>query len=370
MAASALPEWGSKFWRDAAESWAHLQLDRLGFRPVGAMSVKPSPPRSSPRTACAGDRTLRCAGPLTPTEGSSKPMANRDEATSSELLSARWGLTDVTVVERLQTYPTRFVERIVSGQGSFAVKVDDAPGPLVEGSEQVQSAVASELPRHVPAIVPDLSGALYVVDRRRRVTVYEDIDGGRPAPGAQTWTALGTLLARMHALPTVPRPFGISVQAAANELARQADDYPFGEDFRSLTHRVRRIRDHPAATVHGEVNLSNVRQRPNGELVLLDWDSAGTGPIAIDLGYPLICVFHDEDLTWHPDHAGAFYGAYAEHSTTPMPSPEQIFDAALMHAMRYLRFANTRKRWARIGHAISQEESLIETLTRAISPSL
>jgi Phosphotransferase enzyme family len=30
--------WGSTAWRDAAESWAHLQLGRLGARPVGAMS--------------------------------------------------------------------------------------------------------------------------------------------------------------------------------------------------------------------------------------------------------------------------------------------------------------------------------------------
>ncbi|MGH3490916.1 MAG: hypothetical protein ACRDP8_23765 [Actinopolymorphaceae bacterium] len=64
--------------------------------------------------------------------------------------------------------------------------------------------------------------------------------------------------------------------------------------------------------------LSNVRQRPDGELVLVDWDAAGTGPIAIDLGYPLICVFHDEDLTRHADHAAAFYAAYAENSTTPV----------------------------------------------------
>ncbi len=199
--------------------------------------------------------------------------------------------------------------------------------------------------------------------------VYEDIDGGQPAAIAQTWGALGTILARMHALPAVPRPFGISVQGAANELARQADDYPFAEDFRSLTQRVRRIRDHPAATIHGEVNLSNVRQRPDGDLVLLDWDAAGNGPIALDLGYPLICVFHDEDLTWHGDHAAAFYAAYAEYSVTPMPSPEQIFDAALMHAMRYLRFANTHKRWARVRHAISHEVSTIETLTRAIGLS-
>jgi hypothetical protein len=36
--AEAQQVWGSKVWRDAAENWAHLQLDRLGLRPLGAMS--------------------------------------------------------------------------------------------------------------------------------------------------------------------------------------------------------------------------------------------------------------------------------------------------------------------------------------------
>lgn len=175
------------------------------------------------------------------------------------------------MLEGLRTYPTRFVERIASDQGRFAVKVDEAPGAINESSEQVQAAVATALPRHVPAIVPDLAGAPHVVDQGRRVTVYEDISGGRPPSTTETWYGLGAIVARIHALPPVPRPFAIAVHAAANELERQAADYPFADEFRSLIHRVRRITKHPAATIHGEINLSNVAQRPDGELVLLDW---------------------------------------------------------------------------------------------------
>ncbi|WP_238362514.1 phosphotransferase enzyme family protein [Actinopolymorpha pittospori] len=290
-----------------------------------------------------------------------------DGATSSNLLREGWGLTGVSLLQRLQTYPTRYVGRIVCDQGCFAVKVDADPGPGVEGSQHVQLAVARALAHHVPAIVPDLSGAPYVVDKDgRRLTVFEDIRGGQPTSSAPTWHRLGAILAQMHALPTVSKDFAIPVQAAANELDQQASDYPFAEDLRSLTHRVRRISDQPAATIHGEVNLSNVRQRPDGDLVLLDWDAAGTGPIALDLGYPLICVFHDEDLTWHPDRAAAFYAGYAENSTGTIPSPEQIFDAALMHALHYLRFANTAQRWARARYAINQEARLLEFLARTI----
>ncbi|MEQ4210410.1 phosphotransferase [Actinopolymorpha sp. B9G3] len=292
-----------------------------------------------------------------------------DGAMSSNLLSERWGLTGVSVLERLQTYPTRFVERIVSDQGCFAVKFDAQPDSAAEGSEQVQAALASALPRHVPAMTPDLSGALYVVDNGRRVTVFEDISGGPPASGTATWRGLGAILAQMHALPAVPRAFDIPVQAGANELDRLADDYPFADEFRLLALRIWRISEQPSATIHGEVNLGNARLRPDGDLVLVDWDAAGVGPIAVDLGYPLICVFHDEDLTWHVDHATAFYAGYAENCAAAVPSAEQIFDAALMHALRYLRFWNTAKRWARAQHAVRHEARLVEFLTRALDSS-
>ncbi len=38
---------------------------------------------------------------------------------------------------------------------------------------------------------------------------------------------------------------------------------------------------------------------------MLDWDEAGTGLSAIDLGYPLICEFLTEDLIWHGELAEA-----------------------------------------------------------------
>ncbi|WP_175548659.1 phosphotransferase enzyme family protein [Mangrovactinospora gilvigrisea] len=289
-----------------------------------------------------------------------------DGGAGAALLREHWGLTRVTVSERLQTFPSRFVERIQADQGSFAVKVDQEPGTMVEGSDQVQAGVAALLPRHVPTIIPDRTACLWAIDQGRRITVHEDIDGGHPASDQSTWSRLGTLLARMHALPHAPRAFAIPVAVAADELDRLAGDYPFCEDFRALLPRVRLIDDEPAATIHGEVNLSNVRQRTTGELVLLDWDAAGAGPIALDLGYPLICVFHDEDLTWHGEHARAFYTAYAASRATILPPPEQIFNAALMHAMRYLRFANPAARWTRIRHVIDHERDLVDLLAHTL----
>lgn len=292
-----------------------------------------------------------------------------DPVLIEDVLDSHWGLTGVTVIERLQTYSTRQVRRITSDQGRFAVKVDYGAALVNREIGHVQAAVARALPRHVPMILPDRSGAFVVVNKGLSIAVHEDIDGGRPSSSAYTWSRLGALLATLHSLPPDPRPFAIPLHAAVNELSEHAAGYAFATQFRMLAERLRRIGGHPAATIHGEVNLSNVLQRSTGDLVLVDWDQAGAGPVALDLGYPLICVFLEEDLSWHPNHAAAFYSTYRDTSTSVLPAPEQIFDAALLHAMRYLRFANTPARWARVKHAVSRENELTEMLRNLMVPS-
>ncbi|HVX45726.1 MAG TPA: phosphotransferase, partial [Mycobacteriales bacterium] len=235
----------------------------------------------------------------------------------TRILAEQWGITGVAHGQRLQSYPTRTVHRITSDQGAFAVKVDEAPGP---DPGAVQSAAARELPGSVAGIRRTLGGSLSALHGECRITVYEDVCGGHPPATPETWSALGTLLARLHAIPVSVRPFAVPIGAAASELERLSGDYSFAAEFRSLARRVREIQPSPAAAiVHGEVNLTNVLRRPTGELVLIDWDNAGAGPIALDLGYPLICVFLSESLEWNLPCAAAFYEAYRAARTGPPP---------------------------------------------------
>lgn len=288
----------------------------------------------------------------------SHPMTEWESGELAEILRDRWGLSNISHLERHQSYPTRWVHRIVSDQGRFAVKVDAAPGSTVEGSEAVQVAAHRALPAHVPQVRPTTNGDLAAVVAAHRMTVVEDIAGGSPSPTTETWAQLGEILARLHAETLEVRPFAVPIGAAVGELERLADRYSFAAEFRGLIPRVASLSATPAATIHGELNLSNVLCRPDGEVVLIDWDNAGTGPIALELGYPLICVFLDIDLTWHARLAEAFYASYRRHRSTLVPTPAGIFNAALMHAMRYLQFADSERRWARIQHALRHEHEL------------
>lgn len=103
-----------------------------------------------------------------------------DPVPIEDLLRSHWGLTGVTVIERLQTYSTRHVRRITSDQGRFAVKVDHGSAAAKNKAGDVQAEVAMALPRHVPMIRPDLAGAFAVVNGGLSIAVHEDIDVDHP----------------------------------------------------------------------------------------------------------------------------------------------------------------------------------------------
>ena len=61
--------------------------------------------------------------------------------------------------------------------------------------------------------------------------------------------------------------------------------------------------------------------------------------------------------------AAAFYTAYQKHR--PLLDAEQIFDAALFHAMRYMAFDNIDRRWRRVQHAARHKAVLMSVLSPA-----
>ncbi len=108
--------------------------------------------------------------------------------------------------------------------------------------------------------------------------------------------------------------------------------------------------------IHGEINEANARRRADGEVVLLDWDQAGIGPVALEYGYPLIAAFVSEDLVIDHDSARGFYRGYT--GVGGHIDCDRLFDAALFHALRYMWFGEDARRWERILFALSHEHLL------------
>lgn len=271
----------------------------------------------------------------------------------------------------LQRSTTRNVISIRSEQGPFVVKVyEDAwalglvrPSPAeIDQRLGIFDHLAMNGFRHAPSLLKTRAGDRFVQADGMTVYVLEHIEGSRPPPTAATWAELGRLASLLNSLPDIPLPYGIPVSGAIAELTRYADRYPFRSEFLRLVSTLDILVDLPTCVIHGEINLANALVSSDGRIFLLDWDQAGTGPWALEPGYPLITTFLSEDLVFDAASAAAFYGSWTGGRPVSAENKELIFTAAILHALRYLEFGDHSRRWARIQHALAHREELLTVL--------
>ncbi len=275
------------------------------------------------------------------------------------VLRTFWGMQQPAAASRHQTSRSRTVWRISIETGDLSVKVDHHPHASVVGGVSVQEHVATHRPGLAPQPVPTVNGDLAAIVRGRRFTVSEWISGRQPIAEPRTWAWIGAAAAALHGLPAAARDFAVPLHLVGEELQRQPG-WPAGL-VREVVDRLR-LGGAPSAVVHGQLNLANVIQRLDGGVAVLDWDEAGTGLSAIDLGYPLICEFLTEDLIWHGELAESFFRGYQEAATTPLPVTDGVVAIGLLFSLRSAMFANQDARWKRVRHAIEHEAEIRQAI--------
>ena len=265
----------------------------------------------------------------------------------------------------------RRVYTVHAREGTFAAKVNDKPPALGHATRELDVLPylqARDYP-HAPALVPTRDGAPLVHTSTRSVTLLEyvpghfDPDGPQDAP---TWAALARAIAALSAFCDYPHPFAQQyIDEVPNELREKVRGLPLEAEFVALLDRIEPLRRcEQRSFVHGEVNFANSGARADGTVVLLDWDSTGTGPTPLDYGYPLITQFIDQfDLTFNRAATEAFYGAYTD--AGGLVDVEDAFLAALFQAMFLMWFFNVDGRWARIQWAVRHEDELCAVIERA-----
>ena len=194
------------------------------------------------------------------------------------------------------------------------------------------------------------------------IFIFDLIEGTRPPSTASTWSQLGELAASLNSFADYPTPYGIPVGATIDELNRNARRYPFSSEFRKIVSTLEVLADQPTCVIHGEINTANSILSSKGSIFLIDWDQAGTGPWALEAGYPLLTTFLSEDLVYDSEAATAFYGSWAAGTSICAERKEHIFTAALLHALRYLEFGDTIRRWKRIQYALANKEELLSAI--------
>jgi len=280
-------------------------------------------------------------------------------------ITKQWPLDNVSFGETFQSYPTRRVVRVHAAQGEFVAKIDTQPPPDATACERyaIFDFLAAQAFPHVPALVKTRASQPLLYQDGQSVAIMEYIDGGRPHNSPATWQTLGAIAAKLNTITSCPIAYAVPTPGVMAELTEQAQSHPYQKQFLDLIAMLSPLLAAPTlGLVHGEINLANVRQRRDGTLVLLDWDEAGHGLTILDAGYPLLVVFLTEGLHFRRLQAQAFYRGYFGAHSPGAAEQDLLFRAALLHALRYMPFANQQQRWARIYYAVTHRTHLLHAI--------
>ncbi len=120
--------------------------------------------------------------------------------------------------------------------------------------------------------------------------------------GVEVYAALGTALGRLHTLrpPATQPPAGMlpsrELKWVAGLLAGMAGSVPAHlqaqyDHLVTAVQTTKRGEDLPFTLIHNDPNPDNVVVTPAGEVLLIDWESAGMGPAVLDVGVGLSNCF-------------------------------------------------------------------------------
>jgi Ser/Thr protein kinase RdoA (MazF antagonist) len=284
---------------------------------------------------------------------------------NSQFVMDHWPLQDVTIGKTIYANATRSIVQIDAREGVFAVKIDTEPVPADQALKtlSVFSYLSAQKFPHIPSLLPASDGSPAVYSDQSSMTIMEYIDGGYPEPSSASWRQLGSVCAKLNSLTDFAHPYCVPVQGVIRELTEQAEEHPAKAEFLQFIDLLRPLQNYPQqGLIHGEINLRNSMRRQNGELVLIDWDECGTGATILDAGYPLFIIFLSEDLVFHADWAASFYHAYYSDNPPGKVERDLLFRSGLLHALRYMRFYNSEKRWQRACYAAVHYDELLTAI--------
>ena len=271
-------------------------------------------------------------------------------------LETHWGLTGVKLAAEVASYRTRTCFEVVANEGTFFAKVDHRPlvtRPL--GSAHVLAHLTATGFRHAPNLVETRTGQPTLTCDGRTITLMEFVPQ-KFAATLEAWHELGRVVARLHRVADYEVAYAVPIGVGIDEVVAWASNHGHPPiELPSIAQRCRELEAAiPVGLVHGEINAANVRRRADGSLVLVDWDEAGFGPTALDVGTPLISSFvSEDDFAFDGSSAAAYISGYVDGGGAF--DHRAAFNGALLHALRHVRHGNTDARWKRLRHAFANE---------------
>lgn len=213
------------------------------------------------------------------------------------------GFSGAQLISQLSAGPTNNSYEVEQGSERFVLRIDKTEAASLgldrRAERDVCELLASEGLGHVP--------------------LWFDTDAGiylrRFLPG-KTWTRqdllsvqklarLARLLRRLHNLPLAGKPF--EPLLAASAYTKQLGTVEAAQVFAELADRHAEIENAPRALCHNDLVCGNILE--DRDLMLIDWEYAGTGDPFFDLA--VVVQHHDLGLNLARHFLDAYLGRVA-----------------------------------------------------------
>jgi Ser/Thr protein kinase RdoA (MazF antagonist) len=291
------------------------------------------------------------------------------EQLDARIFESYWPISSVRLGEKLPGYEGRSVGVIDSDQGRFVYKLipwrAGHDGEDINRSAYVLDFLEERNVHVAPHVLHAKSGERTVEVGQSTLMLIEHIEGDRPVPTAKNYRRLGQLVGQLNAITDYPNRCPITLEGVRIEL-REKTASRLGSasrrEFVDLATQLAIPDSLPDSLIHTELNLANAIQRPDATIIGVDWDEAGTGPRVYDPAAPLISVFASEDLRFDETGAKAFYEGYGERVQLSKHERNGLFDVALLIAMRYVSWGDSKTRWRRVQWAIKHKDRLLSAV--------
>ena len=256
---------------------------------------------------------------------------------SKQIIEKEWPLAKVQIVKISPGKDKRVTVRAKSDQGEFIFKI--AARHKLEKVLKRDVAVLQFLEnrgfRAAPKILKTRSCHLYQKIGGNLVYAMEHINGVVPKSSPKVWYKLGKVVASLHRIhPPAILKSAFTVVSQRTKMLALARKFKMERNYAETFRKLPNFINLPQAMVHTDVALNNAIQKPNGPLVLVDWDDAGKGPLVLDIGF-VLTSFLTAKLKFERIKANAFFRGYS--SIRKIQKYEKIYavDAGLLFGLSY-----------------------------------
>ena len=256
---------------------------------------------------------------------------------SRQIIETEWPVTGVQFVKTTPGKDKRITVYVKSNKGECIFKIAHRKKTekILKKDTTVLRFLQKKKFKASPGILETRNGHLYKRINDRLVYAMEYIHGITPKSSPKVWHELGKVVASLHLIkPPQSLRSAFTVASQRAKMLKLAGRFKVESRYIDIVKKLPNLAMLPQSMIHTDVAVNNVIQKPDGSLVLVDWDDAGKGPSVLDIGF-VLTSFLTSKLKFESAKAIAFFTGYR--SVRKMPEVEKRFavDAGLLFGLSY-----------------------------------